>query len=284
MRSHSLEVTAKTVDEAVEQALRQLGVPRSEVEIVVLKEGRLGFLGFGAEDAVVRVALRGEEHAPPRRGPSVPAPPRVARPTVPAPPRPTVPAPAEAPPLTIDDTAETAQIILEDLIDRMHLHAAVRPAPGEQRGRASDDREGDRVTLDIRGEEMGLLIGRRGETLAALQLLVNMLLSRRLKRRAAVAVDVEGYRRRREEDLQRMAHRVAGQVRASGEAFTFEPMQPRERRVIHVALAEDPQVMTESTGEGEQRRVVVMLRPGASAGPREAPSRGPSGRPPRARS
>src|SRR3990172_595395 len=264
MRSHSLEVTAKTVDEAVEQALRQLGVPRSEVEIVVLKEGRLGFLGFGAEEAVVRVALRGAEHAPPRQGPRLAAPPRAAPPPVPAPPRPTPPAPApprptppapaEAPPPTIDDTAETAQIILEDLIDRMHLHAAVRPAPGEQRGRAPDDQEDARVTLDIRGEEMGLLIGRRGETLTALQLLVNMLLSRRLKRRAAVAVDVEGYRRRREEDLQRMAHRVAGQVRASGEAFTFEPMQPRERRVIHVALAEDPQVMTESTGEGDQRR------------------------------
>src|SRR3990172_5676805 len=87
MRSHSLEVTAKTVDEAVEQALRQLGVPRSEVEIVVLKEGRLGFLGFGAEEAVVRVALRGEEHAPSRQGPRVPAPPRAPRPPVPPPPR-----------------------------------------------------------------------------------------------------------------------------------------------------------------------------------------------------
>src|SRR3990172_8673830 len=75
MGSHSLEVTAKTVDEAVEQALRQLGVPRSEVEIVVLKEGRLGFLGFGAEEAVVRVALRGEGHPPSRHGPRVPAPP-----------------------------------------------------------------------------------------------------------------------------------------------------------------------------------------------------------------
>src|SRR3990172_7984402 len=97
MRSHSLEVTAKTVDEAVEQALRQLGVPRSEVEIVVLKEGRLGFLGFGAEEAVVRVALRGEEHAPSRQGPRVPAPPRAARPPVPAPPRPTPPPRARPP-------------------------------------------------------------------------------------------------------------------------------------------------------------------------------------------
>src|SRR3972149_3311930 len=101
MRSHSLEVTAKTVDEAVEQALRQLGVPRSEVEIGVLKEGRLGFLGFGAEEAVVRVALRGEEHAPSRQGPRVPAPPRAARPpggTPPPPPGPPVPPPPHAPP------------------------------------------------------------------------------------------------------------------------------------------------------------------------------------------
>jgi hypothetical protein len=110
---------------------------------------------------------------------------------------------------------------------------------------------------------MGLLIGRRGETLTALQLMLNMLVSRKLKRRTTVTVDVEGYRRRREDDLTRMAQRIAGQVKSNGQPFTFEPMQSRERRLIHIALANDTRVMTESTGDGDQRRVVVMLRPGA---------------------
>src|SRR5574341_720292 len=141
--SHSLEVTAKTVEEAVELALRQLGVPRSEVEIVVLKEGRVGFLGFGAEDAVVRVSLRVDEG--PRRIPSVQAP-AATRPS-----RAQAPT-AEGPP-EVDETAETAQIILEDLIDKMHLHAAVRQtSPGRSAKQEGD--EGSRVTLDIRGEDM----------------------------------------------------------------------------------------------------------------------------------
>jgi spoIIIJ-associated protein len=255
MRSRNLEVTGKTVEEAVEQALRQLGVPRSEVEIVVLKEGRIGFLGFGAEDAVVRVSLRQEERPRARRAPTVPPAPRVARPTMP------VPAP-ETP--EVDETVEAAQIVLEDLVDRMHLHAAVRQLPPADRGSdSSDDDRAPQGALEIRGEEMGLLIGRRGETLAALQLIVNMILSRRLKRRAAVTVDVEGYRRRREEDLHRMAQRIAAQVKSSGQPFTLEPMQPGERRIVHMALADDPRVRTESTGEGDQRRVVIMLKPGA---------------------
>jgi spoIIIJ-associated protein len=172
---------------------------------------------------------------------------------------------------------------LEDLIDRMHLHAAVRQTSGERSSRQGDDDDRSRVTLDIRGEDMGLLIGRRGETLTALQLMLNMLVSRRLKRRTTVTVDVEGYRRRREEDIERMAQRIAGQVKANGEPFTFEPMQSRERRLIHMALANDARVMTESTGDGDQRRVVVMLKPGPTSGPNTPSSRGslrPSAPPP----
>ena len=114
--------------------------------------------------------------------------------------------------------------------------------------------------FNIEGEDSGLLIGRRGETLHIFQFLVNFLVSQRVGARTRVMVDVEGYQERRHRALRNLARRVAQRVQASGRPITLEPMPPSERRVIHLALAEHPGVTTESVGAGSGRRVVVRPR------------------------
>lgn len=114
------------------------------------------------------------------------------------------------------------------------------------------------MVFEIEGEDAGLLIGRRGETLQALQFLVRMIVNRQLGRKAYVVVDVEDYRERRAEMLRRLARRTAGRVATSGRPTSLEPMSPGERRVVHMALAGHPRVRTESEGEGNHRRVVVL--------------------------
>lgn len=120
-----------------------------------------------------------------------------------------------------------------------------------------DDEEGS-MTFEIEGQDAGLLIGRRGETLQALQFLVRMVTNRQLGRKAYVVIDIEDYRERRVQMLRRLARRMAGRVGSSGRADSFEPMSPAERRIVHMALAGHPEVRTESEGEGNQRRVVIF--------------------------
>jgi len=120
-----------------------------------------------------------------------------------------------------------------------------------------DDGEGSMV-FEIEGQDAGLLIGRRGETLQALQFLIRMVTNRQLGRKAYVVLDIEDYRERRVEMLRRLARRMAGRVGSSGREDSLEPMSPAERRIVHMALAGHPEVRTESEGEGNQRRVVVF--------------------------
>lgn len=122
-------------------------------------------------------------------------------------------------------------------------------------------RSRDPLTLNVRMEDgLGLLIGRRGETLASLQLLINLIVSHRIKHRQRIVVDVENYRMRREENLRQLAFRVAQQVRQSRRAIPLEAMPPNERRIVHMALSESEDVMTHSEGEGDQRRVIISLK------------------------
>jgi spoIIIJ-associated protein len=120
-----------------------------------------------------------------------------------------------------------------------------------------DDDEGS-VTFEIEGPDAGLLIGRRGETLQALQFLIRMVTNRQLGRKAYVVIDIEDYRERRVQMLRRLARRMAGRVGSSGREDSLEPMSPAERRIVHMALAGHPEVRTESEGEGNQRRVVIF--------------------------
>ena len=247
----SVEVSARTVDEAVAQALQRLGCARDEVEVDVLHPGSPGrLLGFGAEPARVRVSRRGA--------------PAGARAPVAGPGAGTIAAIAaeESDALEIADhiedsgdlaaregDAELARLMLSELLHRMGV-AATRV----------EVRAADPITLDIRGHDVADLIGRRGENLRALQFILNLMVNKQLRRHRRLVVDVDGYRARREELLRGMAQRFAQRVRTVREPLQLEAMPPNERRIVHLALADDPDVTTESTGEGDARRVVIKPR------------------------
>ena len=215
----SLEITARTVNEAIAKALAQLGKTRDEVDVSVLSEGSRGILGIGGEDARILVS--------PREMPS-------ARPTP-------------------GDVGKVASEVVQSLLDGMGLDAEVEVRP------VSPDaaQNGFVACVNVVGEDLGILIGRRGETLSALQFVTNLILGKRLRRWAKVQVDVENYRVRREQTLRGLAQRVAARVQETGLPFTLEAMPANERRIVHLALANHPAVATASYGEGDQRRVVI---------------------------
>ena len=143
--------------------------------------------------------------------------------------------------------------VLQHILRYMNIHATVQV------------RSTNPLTLNIQGihENLGLLIGRRGETLAALQLLVSLIVGHRTRHRMRIVVDAENYRERREENLRSLALRVAQQVRNYRRSIALEAMPPHERRIVHIALSDSKDISTESIGEGEARRVVISLkRPG----------------------
>ena len=151
------------------------------------------------------------------------------------------------------EDVEITVSVLQHILRYMNIHASVQV------------RSTSPLVLNIQGihQHLGLLIGRRGETLAALQLLVNLIVRNRTKRRMRIIVDAENYRQRREENLRSLAFRVAQQVRVNRRSVALEAMPPNERRIVHIALADYKDISTESIGEGDERRVVISLkRPG----------------------
>jgi len=213
----SIEISAKSEEEAVDLALAELGLSRSEVEVVVVKKGRGGLFGLGSEEVRVRVTPLG----------------LLSSKDV--------------------DVGGMAKEVLGNLLSLVEISASVNLG-----AKGSGDEAV--ISLDIEGEDLGILIGRRGETLSSLQYLVNLIVSRRLKSRVGVVVDVEGYRQRRYESLRLLARRLADQVRSTGRSLTLEPMTAGERRIIHLELRDDPYVTTQSIGEGEARKVAILSK------------------------
>jgi spoIIIJ-associated protein len=250
-----VEASGKSVDDAISKALNQLGLNRDEVEVEIVSEGKQGgFLGFGGESA--RVLVR-----PLPRNDALPGMPVMRTPAAPPPPAETDAETAETPerPAPADDQEFVARgvEVLRDLLRLMEIDASVTARPP----RGAIDRAGQlAAVLDVEGEDLGVLIGRRGDTLASLQYIVNLILSRQMRSRNQLGVDVEGYRRRREESLQGLARRMASRVKQTRQSMTLEPMPPNERRIIHITLADDPEVMTVSIGEGEGRKVAITPR------------------------
>ncbi|OGO02596.1 MAG: hypothetical protein A2Y72_04375 [Chloroflexi bacterium RBG_13_53_26] len=216
----SLEVRGKTVEEAVESALQQLRVTRDEVEITVVTKGKSGFLGMGAEEAVVRVV-----------------------------------------PLVEADqgstSAKVAKEALEELLRRMKLTAQVEVSSDAAEAPESEVQP---VALEVKGDDLGILIGRRGETLAALQYILRLIVAHHEKARVPLSIDVEGYKQRRYHSLRDLALRLAQRAVSTGQSMTLEPMPPDERRIVHLALSVNPDVTTQSIGEEEMRKVVIMPR------------------------
>jgi len=156
------------------------------------------------------------------------------------------------------DIAEVAKVVVETLLAQMGMVASVTPQtkPLVEGGEGAPDV----ITLNVKGDDLGILIGRRGQTLASLQHIVRLIVAHQVKARVPVVIDVEGYKERRYGALQALALRIAEQVKARRRPFALEPMPAYERRIIHLTLADDPDVTTESIGEGETRKVVIMPR------------------------
>lgn len=154
----------------------------------------------------------------------------------------------------VEDPAEFAAQMLDKLLELMSVNADVSirdpETPGDGLGMAN-------AVLDVEGEDLGLLIGRRGETLQSLQYLLNLMVSQQIGRQEFFTVDVEGYRRRREDSLNSLARRMADQVKRTGRPVMLEPMPANERRIIHLALSESQSVSTASMGEGDARKISI---------------------------
>ncbi|MBL7166669.1 MAG: protein jag [Dehalococcoidales bacterium] len=228
-----LEISAKTVEEAIQIAMAQLNASREEIKVDVLSEGKSGIFGVGTEKALIQVERLSpmselEEDAPNKK-----------------------------------NVAEVAGEILETLLDLMDIDAttmleSLQTTNGEEQVLAP-------LAFNIQGEDLGILIGRRGQTLAALQYVVRLIINHQMKVWTPVVIDVEGYKQRRSEALQALAVRMAEQVRIKGVPFTLEPMPAYERRIIHLALTDHPDVTTESTGEGDARKVMILPDQGSES-------------------
>jgi spoIIIJ-associated protein len=158
--------------------------------------------------------------------------------------------------LDADPELQQAQTVLETLLEHMHLRAEVVASRGEPETEA----DSPVMLLDVRGDDLDPLIGRQGETVAALQYIVRLILSKEFGHSVDVVVDVQGHKQRREEQLRRMARRMAEQAAERQRVMTLEPMPANERRLIHLELRDHPDVTTESIGEGTHRKVTIVPR------------------------
>ena len=293
MAEEAHEFTGKTVDEAVAEGLSKLSVSRSEVAVEVLSKGSRGIFGIGSEPARVRITV--EPARKPAR-PSDDATQPAAQPYAPEAitstdetPEPEFDFEAETEAEETLERAESSAAVAAEVAAEQEASA---PSPEVEAGgdvsdeelatmaaemlgeivrlmgfeadvvtswQEPDDKEGaPYLMLDIEGQDLGALIGRRGETLASMQYLVRLMVNQRIRQWRNIVVDVEKYKEPRVTQLNQLALRMADQVAASGRAVALEPMPPNERRIVHLALRDHPQVYTQSSGEGDRRKVHIV--------------------------
>ena len=202
----TLEKSGKTIDDAVDAAVAELGCSREDANIEIIAMPSKGILGFGVKPAIVRVSVE-------------------------------------------DKATAYAMDFLSTIFKKFDIDVKINVTEGEEF-----------ITLDLIGKDLGILIGRRGETLDALQYLTNLTVARHFEERCKIILDVEGYRSKREESLARLAKKLADRVKESGKNMSLEPMSPYERRIIHTVLQSDDQVRTFSEGEEPYRKVVIAKK------------------------
>lgn len=205
------EYSGKTVNDAITEACKTLGVPSDKLDWEVIEEGSSGFLGIGSKLAKIKAKVKEEE-------------------------------------ISIDQTAKN---FLEDVFRSMNYAVAID---------AIYDENEKTLDIDLKGDEMGILIGKRGQTLDSLQYLVSLVVNKGTEDYIRVKVDTENYRKRRKETLENLAKNISYKVKRTKRSVSLEPMNPYERRIIHSALQNDKYVTTHSEGEEPFRRVVVTLR------------------------
>lgn len=277
--ARTIDASGPDVEAAITKGVAQLGVSRNDVIVEILEEPSRGVLGIGARAAQVRLTVIRAPVAPtPPPAPAAAPAPVAEKAYRPPEHKTSAPAPdttggrkaplgshedideswAEEGSLSDEELAEDARVgaeTLQELLGYLQVEAKVIPKRA-----GAEDGEAQHWMLEIQGRELGALIGRRGETLAALQYITRLIASRDLERRARIVIDVEGYKSRREALLRRLAKRMADQAVQRGRTVSLEPMPPHERRIIHLALRDNPNVTTESVGEGDRRKVTIVPR------------------------
>ena len=203
-----IEVSAKTVADAITEACQKLEVTSDKLEYVVVEEGSSGFLGIGSKSAIIKAKIK-------------------------------------------SSIADIAKDFLKDVFAAMNMVVAVD---------VKYDEDNKNLDVDLSGDEMGILIGKRGQTLDSIQYLLSLVVNKESEEYIRVKVDTEDYRKRRKETLENLAKNIAYKVKRTKRPVSLEPMNPYERRIIHSALQNDKYVTTHSEGEEPFRRVVVTLK------------------------
>ncbi|MFV0465800.1 MAG: RNA-binding cell elongation regulator Jag/EloR [Lachnospiraceae bacterium] len=203
-----IEISAKTVDDAITDALIKLGTTSDQIEYEIVEKGSTGFLGFGNKPAVIMVRKK-------------------------------------------SNVEDFTRKLLSDIFDAMKMDVEILMKINEE------DRE---IDIEFKGKEMGVLIGKRGQTLDSLQFLINLAVHKNFENYYKIKMDTEEYRKRRKETLENLAKNIAFKVKRTKRQVALEPMNPFERRVIHSALQNDKYVTTHSEGEDPYRHVVVTLK------------------------
>lgn len=257
-----IEVTGKTEEEAINKGLAQLGLDRDDVSVEILERGKTGFLGIGSVPAKVKLSYEGpDEEQAPAPVEEKPVPPvkeeapiqkKKPEPKSAAPKAEPKPEPKSAAPVA-DGTDAVAEAIVK-FQTGLFAHMGVEATPVVTK-------EEDAYQVVLQGENMGALIGHRGETLDAIQQLTSYAVNRSRSHRVRIHVDAEGYRARREESLERLARKTAARAVKYHRNITLEAMNAYERHVIHSALQDYPNVSTYSTGTEPNRRTVVAYDP-----------------------
>ena len=203
-----IEISAKTVADAITEACQKLEVTSDKLEYIVVEEGSSGFLGIGSKPAIIKAKVK-------------------------------------------SSITDTAKDFLKDVLEAMNMVVVLD---------AKYDEENKNLNVDLSGDEMGVLIGKRGQTLDSLQYLLSLVVNKESEEYIRVKVDTEDYRKRRKETLENLAKNIAYKVKRTKRPVSLEPMNPYERRIIHSALQNDKYVTTHSEGEEPFRRVVVTLK------------------------
>lgn len=235
------EKSAKSKADAIALALEELGAEREDVDIEVLDEGSKGFLGIGARDARVRVTLiNAPEEAEEADAPNAAPAPKQATPKKREPKR------SKPTRESLGTPDMDAKKFLEDIFAAMKLDVTV-----------SASFDGDTVNINLAGDNMGIVIGKRGDTLDSLQYLTSLVVNQRSEDYIKVSIDTENYREKRTDALLALSNRLADKVARTGKKFTLEPMNPYERRIIHSNLQDNADVTTFSVGQEPYRKVVI---------------------------
>lgn len=203
-----IEISAKTVADAITEACQKLEVTSDKLEYIVVEEGSSGFLGIGSKPAIIKAKVK-------------------------------------------SSITDTAKDFLKDVFEAMNMVVVID---------AKYDEENKNLNVDLSGDEMGVLIGKRGQTLDSLQYLLSLVVNKESEEYIRVKVDTEDYRKRRKETLENLAKNIAYKVKRTKRPVSLEPMNPYERRIIHSALQNDKYVTTHSEGEEPFRKVVITLK------------------------